>query len=216
MTDSPERDLARNRLPRLHLVTDDGVLRDPDFIRKADSLLAAGGSRVALHLRGHGLTGRDMWRLAEGCAASASRFGSWLLVNDRIDLALAVGARGVQLGQRSMRARDARRILTPEMVIGVSVHHPLEAREATSDGADFLLAGTLFPSPSHPEGAARGVAWLRRLTTLERPIIGIGGVGLDQVADVLATEAHGIAVLSAVWQAANPTTALEHFLAKLE
>lgn len=207
-------------IPRLHLVTDDAVLMAPAFGDVASSVLERGGRDVALHVRGHGMTGRHLFEIAERCAALCAASGAWLIVNDRIDIALAVGAAGVQLGDRSLAVRDARALVGeraiggPQAVIGRSVHADDGAQRAFSDGADFVLRGIIHQSASHPGRAPAGLAALRATVGVSTgPVIGIGGIEPDGVAAVAATGAHGVAVLGGVWHAGDPASAAEEYLA---
>ncbi|CAN5642001.1 hypothetical protein BH23GEM10_BH23GEM10_03800 [soil metagenome] len=200
--------------PRLHLVTDDAVLMAPDFSDVADNVLARGGRDVALHVRGPGMTGRRLFEIAERCAALCQASGAWLIVNDRIDIVLAVGAAGVQLGDRSLGVRDARALLGPRAVIGRSVHDSDDAQRAFSDGADFVLRGTIHQSASHPGRAPAGLAALRECVRVSTgPVIAIGGITAGGVAAVAAAGAHGVAVLGGVWHAGDPAAAADAYVA---
>jgi thiamine-phosphate pyrophosphorylase len=214
VTGSPEA-ARRARLPALHLITDDDVLERQGFAERASSLLTKGGARVALHLRSSRWGGRRMFEVASRLADAAAESGAMLLVNDRVDVALAAGAHGVQLGSRAMRAVDARALLGPDARIGVSVHSFVEAR-AESAGADFLLAGMLFPSASHPGRNAVGVGLIPELKPIGLPVIGIGGVTPDRVSRVLESGGRGVAAISAVWRAPDPLGALQELLETLE
>ena len=198
-------------LPRLHLVTDERIVRGAAFLRTSEALLHAGGERVALHLRAPGLPGRELFELAADLSEAARSAGASLLVNDRVDVALAVGADGVQLGSRGLSLADARLLLGSGPWLGVSVHSAAEGRAALQRGADFVVAGTLFASASHPGRAGQGVEWLHSITGGGGRVIGIGGITLERVAAV-AQAAHGIAVIRAVWHAARPVDALRHFM----
>jgi thiamine-phosphate pyrophosphorylase len=198
-------------IPRLHVVTDDGVLADPRFSRTARAVLAAGGSGLALHLRGSGTTGRALFEAARTLSTAARDAGAVLLVNGRVDVAMAAGADGAQLPARGLPVQAARRLLGAARVIGSSVHSTDEAR-AVAGGADFLLAGTLFASASHPGRPAAGVAWLRELAALGPPVVGIGGIDAGRVAEVLEAGAVGVAVLGAVWSAPDPAESVHELL----
>ncbi|HEX2094340.1 MAG TPA: thiamine phosphate synthase [Longimicrobiaceae bacterium] len=203
---------ARTReVPPLHLVTDDGVLARPDFPQRADEVLRAGGCRVALHLRGPRTGGRRLYGLAAELAPVARGCGALLLVNDRVDVALAAGADGVQLGRRGIRAMDARVLLGPGRVIGSSVGALEEGRHAV-DGSDFLLVGSVYPTPSHPGREGIGPAGLRMLVGLGIPVVGIGGVVPERVAEVGRAGARGVAVLRGVWGAADAVGAVLRYL----
>lgn len=195
-------------LPRLHLVTNDEVIGRAEFTGVAEELLSAGGARLALHLRARGASGRRMYELARRLVESARATASVLLVNDRLDVGMAVGADGVQVGSTGLATSDARRLLGPDRVLGVSVHSASAAEEARADGADFILAGTLFASASHPGRAGSGTEWLRQAGVEITPVIGIGGITLERVPEVLAAGAYGVAVIRAVWDAQRPREAV--------
>lgn len=203
-------------LPRLHLVTDERVLRDGDFLSAARRALAEGGPRVALHLRGRASTGRELWEQARLLVAKARATGAWLVVNDRLDVARGCGADAVQLGQTSFPVFDARRLLEPKTAIGVSVHTPAEAANAVRNGADFLLAGTLFESETHPGQRPAGLVWLREAASLGVPVIGIGGITPDRIRPVLDAGASGVAAIRGIWNAPDPIDALGQYLQHLE
>ena len=206
---------AGDPLPRLHLVTSDDILQRPEFPAWAEELLEVGGERLALHLRGPRVAGAALYRLAERLANVATRADALFLVNDRVDVALAVNAGGVQLGGRGLDPEDARRLLGERPRLGVSVHSPDEAEAALRRGADFLLAGTLYPSASHPRAGGSGVEWLRRVPAAGGRLIGIGGVTPERVGEVLEAGAHGVAVISAIWNAERPREALLRFIREL-
>jgi thiamine-phosphate pyrophosphorylase len=202
-------------VPPLHLITDDRRLLAPGFADLAEAMLRAGGAGIALHLRGSGSPARDLLGLALRLARAADESGARLLVNDRVDVALAAGAHGVHLGARGMAVGDARALLGPRRLVGASVHALAEGSAAVGEGADFLIAGTLFPTPSHPGRPGSGTAWLHELAALGPPVIGIGGVTPDRVAEVRTAGAHGIAVLRGVWEAPRPLETLAAYLAAL-
>jgi thiamine-phosphate diphosphorylase len=202
-------------LPRLHLVTDERVVVGGGFLETAEALLQSGGPRVALHLRAPALSGRRLFERAEALAAVARETGALLLVNDRVDVAVAAGVGGVQLAARSLPPDEARRLLGRDAWIGVSVHSAEEGRAAQAAGVDFVVAGTLYESRSHPGRRGTGVEWLRALATDGVPIVGIGGITLERVAEVLGAGAHGVAVIRAVWDAPRPAEAVEAFLKAL-
>lgn len=199
-------------LPRLHLVTDDAVLADASFPETADHVLARCGSGLALHLRGHGTTGAKLHALGEHLAASTLRHGAWLIVNDRIDIARAVRANGVQLGERSLAVADARALLGAGARIGCSVHGPAEAQQVQADGADFVVLGTIYETASHAGRRAAGVELVERTAArTSLPIIAIGGITPERVKAVARAGAYGVAVLSGVWRAADPAAAAETY-----
>jgi thiamine-phosphate diphosphorylase len=204
-------------LPRLHVVTDDEVLASPEFAGRAEAVLVAGGADVALHLRGHGTTAAVLESLGERLVAAALRSGGWLLVNDRIDVAMAVRANGVQLGAASLPVTDARALLGAGARIGYSAHDAEEALLAAADGADFVVMGTIYRSASHPDVAPAGVAALRACAARAGvPVIAIGGVTPAHVAETAAAGAHGVAVLGGVWSAADSALAVVAYRTELD
>jgi thiamine-phosphate diphosphorylase len=203
------------RFPRLHLVTDDGVLADPGFPRRVEAVLEAGGERVAIHLRGPGTSGGTLYRRAEAVRAATRGAGAWLVVNDRIDVALAAGADGVQLGVRGIGLADARG-LPGGLRLGASVHSVEEGRGAAGAGADFLVAGSIYATRSHPGRAPAGLPLVEGLRGCGRPLIAIGGVSPPRVAELVRAGAHGVAVIRGVWEAPSPRRAVAEFLERLE
>jgi thiamine-phosphate diphosphorylase len=202
--------------PRLHLVTDDEILARPGFTHMAHDLLAAGGPGVALHLRGHATPAARRHVLGTDLAAAAIRTGAWLLVNDRVDIAMAVRANGVQLGSASLPVPDARALLGAGARIGYSAHGAAETLQAEADGADFVLVGTIYASASHPGREAAGRDMLAECAGRAAvPVLAIGGVTEARIADVAGAGGYGVAVLGGVWHAADPTAALGGFIAAI-
>ena len=156
---SPDR-----RLPILHAVTNDDVVLRADFEDTARQVMHAGGPRIAVHLRASTLTGRRLHDLACRLADLQNETGAWLVVNDRADVALTSGARGVQLTSRSMSAADAARA-APGLAIGASVHSVEDATAAARAGAMWLVAGHVFETESHAAEKGRGADFIERLAT---------------------------------------------------
>lgn len=197
-------------LPRFHIVTDDVVLQRPDFSATAAAILVAVGPRVALHLRSYGASAARLFALATELTPFADRSGALLCVNNRVDVALVTGAGGVQLNARSIPVPAARKLLGSTRIIGYSAHPGEEMGPDVAEGANFLLAGSIYHTTSHPERAPAGAAFL---TTLQSrfavPVIAIGGVTIARVPEILAAGAHGGAAISAVWSAADPVQAAQ-------
>ena len=160
-----------------------------------------------VQLREKDLSARDLYELGTRVQnAIAGR--AKLILNDRVDVALALNADGVQLPEDGFSVADARRIVGPNLLIGRSVHSVSGAVEAQSDGADFLIAGTIFPSPSHPYGPTQGVDFLRALCReVSLSILAIGGVTSQNVREVMEAGCSGVAVISAISEAEDPGAA---------
>jgi thiamine-phosphate pyrophosphorylase len=129
-----------------------------------------------------------------------------VFVNGRPDIAAAVGAHGVQLGTEDLSPADARRLL-PRAWVGRSVHSMEEASTAVAEGADFLVAGNIFETESHPDRPAVGLDLISRAARLGRPVIAIGGITPDRVHEVEAAGAYGVAAIRALWMAPDPAAA---------
>ncbi len=203
-------------IPRLHLVTDDEVLRGEDFLAIARAVLEEGGPDLALHLRGPGTESRRLHSLACQLREPAKRSGSMLLVNDRLDVVLTLDLWGGHLGQRSLPPGVARRLLGPHRILGLSVHGAEEAAEGKAGAVDFLVVGTIYASDSHPERVGSGPGRIREvLKALDIPVLAIGGITPGRVAEVMAVGAHGVAVLSGVWASKDPAVAVGEYLEAL-
>jgi thiamine-phosphate pyrophosphorylase len=193
-------------VPQLHVVTDDVVVARPDFLRRAGEILRLCGGGVALHLRAPAMAGRRQFDLAVSLRAAADGTGGRVLINDRIDVAMAAGTDGVQLGSRSIAPADARPLLSRRALIGASVHSGAEAASLAGE-VDFFLAGTIYASASHPDRAGAGPARVREVAASGRPCIAIGGIRVDRIPILAAAGASGIAVIRAVWDAPEPRRA---------
>lgn len=132
-----------------------------------------------------------------------------LLINDRVDVALAINADGVHLGQSDMRISDARRILKPHMVVGISAESVEDAVRAENEGADYIGISPVFATGTKTDTATPlglvGVRQIRRAVKI--PLVGIGGINASNSADVISHGADGIAVVSAIVSAESPERA---------
>lgn len=196
-------------LPRVHAISDAGVLALDDLGVRA-AALAAGGSAVALHARDRTAPTKMLTRAAERFIALARPPEASVFVNGRPDIAAAVGAHGIQLGRTDLAPADARRVFTHGW-IGRSVHSIEEAMAARAEGADYLMVGTIYPTPSHNEPAA-GPPLVEACASLGLPVIAIGGVTAARMPELLSAGAYGVAAVRALWHAADPAKAVIAFL----
>ncbi len=136
-----------------------------------------------------------------------------LIINDRVDIAMVVGASGVHLGQDDMEIADARRILGPESIIGISVESISDAREAAAAGADYLGVSPVFATPTKTDTAPPlGLEGLKAIRLeVDLPLVAIGGIKSDNCASVIAAGADGLAVVSALVSAPSPRKAAMDF-----
>ena len=187
----------RSALPRLHAITDERIARRPDLTAIIDELAAGGGAALAFHARGRRLSGAEHYELALRLAAAPP---AQLFVNDRLDVALAAGAAGVQLPGWSVDPAAARG-LNAGWWIGRSVHDWGEAEAAAALGADYLLVGPVYATASHPDKEPLGLAALERIVGLGLPVIAIGGVTSKRVAELRRAGVYGVAAIRALWDA---------------
>lgn len=157
------------------------------------------------------MSGLEHYALAVRLSACAPAL---LFVNDRLDVALAARATGVQLGRGSLAPGDARRI-GPGWWIGVSVHDLREAADARAGGADYLLVGPVFRTATHPDREPLGLARLREIAGLGLPVIAIGGVTAETAREVRDAGAHGAAAIRGLWDAEDPAGAARRTLEEL-
>ena len=212
MTSSAE--VAVGHLPVVHAITNDDKLLDPNFAARAADVMAALGARGAVHVRARWLTDRRLLDTAAALIEAAGTSGCIVAVNDRVDIALAAGARAVQLTSRSVGVRDAR-AMAPSLLFGCSVHSPAEARDAGLFGADWCVAGHVFASGSHEGEAGRGAGFLRACAAAtDVPVIAIGGVTPARVAEVVDAGARGVASISGIWDDPSPGEAAARYLSE--
>ncbi len=195
------------RVGRLHVLTD-AALQDR-FGHEELARLALAGGADTIQFREKRASTREQVRVARALGEACRRAGAALIVNDRVDVALAADASGVHLGRADFPIALARRLLGPDRIIGGSASSLAEAQEAMRAGADYVGLGAIFPTKSKADASAPlGLAALRAAAgALEIPVIAIGGIGADQVAEVMAAGAHGVAVIQAVALAADPQAA---------
>jgi len=200
--------------PQLHLITDP-ALEPLEQVRRIE--LAVPHGVDAVHLRLPAASAREVYDLAMVLQGSLVSRGVPLIVNDRIDVALAVNAGGVQVGARGLPLRAVRRMLGPAAPVGVSVHSVDEAAAAERDGATWVTFGHVWETGSHPGEPGRGVEALREVAAaVEIPVIAIGGITTAQVPEALAAGASGIAAISAILAADDPAEATRTIRAALD
>jgi thiamine-phosphate diphosphorylase len=170
---------------------------------------ALDGGMTAIQLRAKGWTDRDLLAAAEALAPRCRDAGALFIVNDRVDIALASGAGGVHLGVDDLPVAAARRLLGPDAVIGYSPETDADRDAAEAAGASYLGVGPVYGTATKDDaGAAIGLDGLRRVVAgTSLPVVGIGGITLDRASDVVSTGAVGVAIVGAVFLAADPALA---------
>ena len=191
----------------LYLVTDRALARGRPLewiVREA-----LRGGATAVQLREKTATSREFVECAERIRELTAKAGVALIVNDRVDVALAVDADGVHVGQADLPAARARRLLGPQRMLGVTVAEARLAEQARLDGADYLGSSAVFATPTKPDsGPPIGLAGLRELVQASAlPLVAIGGIHAGNVRAVLETGVAGVAVVSAIVAAEDPRAA---------
>jgi thiamine-phosphate pyrophosphorylase len=191
----------------LYLVTD-RVLSGGRPLEKIVRESVAGGVTV-VQLREKDARTREFLEEAFVLRKAASELGIPLIINDRVDIALACRADGIHLGQEDMHCAIARRIAGKDMIIGISVSTVEEALEAEADGADYLGVGPLFATPTKVDALpATGLGILGSIRQAVRiPLVGIGGINYTNAGDVIRAGGDGVAVVSAIMASPDPGAA---------
>ena len=186
----------------IYLLTDDTCLQGRPLLACVEEALGAGVT--LLQYRSKYKDGGAMYQEALALKELCDRYHVPLIINDRVDVALAVGAAGVHVGQDDLPCRVVRNLVGDDFIIGVSAHNPEEAREAAAAGADYLGCGAVFGTATK---AGVGTLGLERLRSIRQavslPIVGIGGVKATNYGQVLATGANGAAIISGILAATD-------------
>ena len=196
----------------LYLITDRHQVPAGRTLLATVEAALQGGVR-AVQLREKDLPAAELLPLAEELRALTRRFAARLLLNDRIDVALAVAADGVHLGGHSLPAAVARHLLGPQRLIGVSTHHPAEIATAAAAGADFVTFGPVFATPSKSAyGPPQGLEALRlACQNSPLPVFALGGIKPCHLAVLQKAGAAGAAVISSLMAASDPLATARHF-----
>jgi thiamine-phosphate pyrophosphorylase len=199
-------------VPVVHLITDRRL--QPDLRgRAAAALVGLPPARVLVQLREKDLPGRELLRVARALAVACHEAGQRLVVNDRVDVAVAAGADGVHLPAAGIPVEDARRLLGDEALVGVSCHSAAEVRRAREAGASYATVSPIYDTPSkRAYGAPVGLAVLREAAASGLPVIALGGITAARVPEVLAAGARGVGAIRAWLEAADPAAAVRALL----
>ncbi len=185
-----------------------------NFVAYVRKLGAAGLN--CLQVRDKELEGGHLVRYARAAVAALSPLGCQVIVNDRVDIALASGAAGVHVGQEDLAIEDVRRLSTGRLCVGVSTHDIDQARDAVARGADYIGCGPTFPSTTKSFEQFAGVEFLKQVAAeITLPALAIGGVTLENCHQVVGAGIRGVAVSAAVHGATDPAAAVREFLASL-
>jgi thiamine-phosphate pyrophosphorylase len=203
------------RIPRLYVVTD----RQQTAGRPLPEVIAAAvrGGVGMVQLREKDLCARDLCALGACLRDVLSSHNIPLLINDRLDVAQALDTAGAHLAGHSLPTALARRVLGPHKLLGVSTHSVEEACAAVAEGADFIVFGPVFDTPSKaaygaPQGLQRLQEVIRHVTI---PVLAIGGIDCHNLPQVLQTGAHGVAMIRAILAAPDACAATQQLRSML-
>ena len=182
----------------LYLVTDRSILKGRDLFQAVEEAVEGGVTLV--QLREKNISSLDFYTIALKMKELVNSYNVPLIINDRLDIALAVDADGLHVGQEDLPPAVARKLLGPEKILGYSVGNPEQARRAERNGADYLGAGTVFPTGSKADtGEPIGPEGLRAIKqAVAIPVVGIGGIGISNLEKVKAAGVDGISLISAI------------------
>lgn len=181
----------------IYLVTDDGCLQGRALIDCVREALEGGVTLV--QYRAKTASSAEMYDEALQLKALCDSFNVPLIINDRLDIAMAVGAAGVHLGQDDLPCAAARKLLGEDYIIGVSAHNPAEAKTALQSGADYLGCGAVFGTATKADVKKLGTEGLTAICREKGlPVVGIGGVTADNYREVRAAGADGAAIVSGI------------------
>lgn len=204
--------MTARSLPRLYLLTDRHQTAQRPLLSVVTTALE-GGARL-IQLREKDLSTRELYQLAHNLIPLFTLHQAHWLINDRIDLVLALNAPGVHLRTSSLPTGIARQLLGPDRLIGVSTHSQEEVLRAEGEGADFVVLGPVFDTPSkRMYGRPLGLQVLENTCRATRlPVYAIGGITPEHVPDLQSLGAYGVAVISSILQAPNIQDATKKFL----
>ena len=190
----------------VYLVTDSGNNTEEEFLLAIEEAIKGGTTIV--QLREKTASTRDFYQLALKVKEITSKYGVPLLINDRIDIAIAIDSDGVHVGQDDMPADVARAIIGDEKILGVSASTVDEAKKAQIDGADYIGSGAVFPTSSKDDADSVSKEELKEIVdSVDIPVVAIGGINLDNASLLKDTGIAGFSVISAIMYAEDPKLA---------
>lgn len=190
----------------LYFITDSTCVPENRFLPVVEA--ACRGGATIVQLREKDRSTREYMELARATHEITARYGIPLIIDDRVDVALAVGAEGVHVGQSDMPVRDARRLLGSEKIIGATTKTVPQALEAYEQGADYLGCGAIYPTTTHVKTVITPVETLKDVVkAVPIPVNAIGGLNKENIFVLKESGIAGICVVSAIMKAADPEAA---------
>lgn len=192
----------------VYLITDEGKLQGRDFYAVVEKALQGGVTMV--QLREKKGTSREFYEKAKRLRILTMQYQVPLIINDRVDIALAVSADGVHIGQKDIPAQEVRKITGNSMIIGVTANTIELARQAEADGADYLGTGAVFSTSTKQDAKPLTIERLKEITTsVHIPIVAIGGITIENAKALEGSGVAGMAVSSGIMGEKNPDEAAE-------
>ena len=200
--------------PTLYVITDSTYHTTETLLRAVDEACAGGATLIQLREKDTG--GRDYLALAQQVKAVTDKYGVPLIIDDRVDVAIACDAAGVHVGASDLPVAVCRRLLGPDKIVGATAKSVEAAKAAYEDGADYLGTGAIYPTTTHVTTRITPVETLDEICrTVPIPVVAIGGLNADNM-DVLAdSPIAGVAIVSAVMKADDPRAAAAHIKEKV-
>lgn len=182
---------------RLYLVTDRKVLGDTPLEIAVENAIKGGVTLV--QIREKDCLGKEFLQYAKDVKKVTDKYNVPLIVNDRVDIALAIGAAGVHVGQNDMDASYVRNIIKDNMILGVSVSNKEDAIKAVKDGADYVGVGAIYETTVKLDAVSVKLNMLKEIVdSIDIPVVAIGGINEKNIEEVLSTNIDGVAVISAI------------------
>lgn len=200
--------------PTLYVITDSTYHTTETLLHAVDEACAGGATLIQLREKDTG--GRDYLALAQQVKAVTDKYGVPLIIDDRVDVAIACDAAGVHVGASDLPVAVCRRLLGPGKIVGATAKSVEAAKAAYEDGADYLGTGAIYPTTTHVTTRITPVETLDEICrTVPIPVVAIGGLNADNM-DVLAdSPIAGVAIVSAVMKADDPRAAAAHIKEKV-
>ena len=190
----------------VYLVTDRRNKTDEEFLNIIEEAIK--GGTTVVQLREKTASTKEFYDLTLRVKEITSRYGVPLLINDRIDIALAVGSEGVHIGQDDMPADIAREIIGEDKILGVSASTVEEAKKAENDSADYIGSGAVFPTATKDDADSVSKEGLKKIIdSIDIPVVAIGGITVENAHTLKASGIAGFSVVSAIMSAEDPKEA---------
>ena len=201
--------------PTLYFITDSNGFSEEEFLERIEAALKGGVTLV--QIREKDKSTREYIALAQKVHALTKQYGVPLIIDDRIDVAMAIGAEGVHLGQSDMQIDTARSILGDDIIIGATAKTVFQATEAYLQGADYLGVGAIYPTTTKVKTVLTSTQTLTEICkAVPIPVNAIGGLNIQNIDVLKGIKISGVCVVSAIMKADDPTEAAAELKTKIE